>query len=177
MVLKPIKPARNRLICGRYPPQECSPALQPMTDSKSLRQIESLLETLPGISDASLVRSESSGAVVGVVHCAALSAFDALARCAFGANVAVTLGQSESLQFRKLGPVTGLNCRIEFSDNENERPTLCERFGFYAAMLLYNDSLVGDNLLSYRPPAPETWLPPAAGLSTPTDVPTRSATQ
>ena len=85
-----------------------------MTDSKSLRQIESLLETLPGISDASLVRSESSGAVVGVVHCAALSAFDALARCASGANVAVTLGQSESLQFRKLGPVTGLNCRIEF---------------------------------------------------------------
>ena len=55
-----------------YPPQECSSALQPMNDWKSLRQIESLLETLPGISDARLVRSEISGAVVGVVHCAAL---------------------------------------------------------------------------------------------------------
>ena len=64
----------------RYSPQECSPALQPMTDSKSLRQIESLLEALLGISDASLVRTESSGSDVGVVHCAALSAFGGLAR-------------------------------------------------------------------------------------------------
>ena len=37
-----------------YSPQECSPALQPMTGWKSLRQIERLLETLPGISGASL---------------------------------------------------------------------------------------------------------------------------
>jgi hypothetical protein len=117
-----------------------------MTDSNSLNQIESLLVALPGISNASLVRSDSNS-IAGVVRCESISGFDALARCSSGANVTVTLGQSESSQFRKLCPVSGLNCHIKFDDNGTERPSLCEQFGFYAAILLYNELLVDDKLL------------------------------
>lgn len=74
----------------------------------SNRQIESRIETLPRLFDASLDSSESSGVAVGVVPCSARSALVAFARCASGANVAVTIGQPESLQSRKLGTVTGL---------------------------------------------------------------------
>ena len=64
--------ANVRLCFWCHPPQERSTAIQPMTDLKSLRHTKSLLETLPGISDAGFVRSETSGVDVGVVHCAAL---------------------------------------------------------------------------------------------------------
>ena len=119
-----------------------------MTNSESLKQIEGLLLALPGIRSAKFVRSDSNRNIVALIECKSLPGFDALARCGEGANVVVTLGQSESSQFRTLTPVSGLSCRIEFKDNENERPTLCERFGFFAAAFLYNASLVDDNVLN-----------------------------
>ena len=117
-----------------------------MTDSKSLTQIEELLVALPGISHAQFSRLDS-GRISAVIRCDSLAGFDALARCSTGANVAVTLGQSESSEFRKLTTVPFLKCHINFNDNESERPTHCEQFGFYAANYLYNASLVSDAVL------------------------------
>ncbi len=117
-----------------------------MTEPSSLKQIESLLSAMPGVTIAKLNRSDS-GTVIAVFRCDSLSGFDALARCGSGSNVPVILGQSDSLQMRKLDPVSSLECHAEFDDETSERPSACERFGFYAASLLYNDSLVDDNLL------------------------------
>ena len=118
-----------------------------MTDSKSIEQLKQLLVLLPGVVDANVRRSDDAATIKAIVHCASLAGFDAIARCASGANVLVTLGQSEASTFRKLTPVPFLKCCIQFRDDETERPSECERFGFYAAAFLYNESLVDDSLL------------------------------
>ena len=117
-----------------------------MTDPKSLTQIEELLVALPGISRAQFTRQDSRR-ISAVICCDSLAGFDALARCSTGANAAVTLGQSEASEFRTLTTVPFLKCHIDFNDNETERPTPCEQFGFYAANYLYNASLVSDSVL------------------------------
>jgi len=54
------------------------------------------------------------------------------------ANVAVDLlGNSESSQFLKTCPSFRLDCRGEFLDYDKyDGPSLCERFGYYAAILV-----------------------------------------
>ena len=82
-----------------------------------------------------------------VIGCESLAGFDAVARSACGANVLVTLGRSEATSFRKLESVPFLNCNIHFDDAEVECPTECERFGFYVASFLYNESIIDDSSL------------------------------
>lgn len=118
-----------------------------MTNTESLARIEELVASLPGILSAQFGRSNLKSTVYATIRCETLAGFDSLARCGSGANVAVTLGQSESKTFRHLGSVSGLECHAVFDDTKNDRPTTCEIFGFYAAILLYNDSMIDDLLL------------------------------
>ena len=114
-----------------------------MTETPCLCRVEELVAALPGVSSARLSRSKS-GNISGTFTCTSLAGFDAISRCSTGANVAVTLGQTNSKEFRKLGPVVGLNCHTKFNDTATELPTKCQVLGFYAATLLYNASLIGD---------------------------------
>ncbi len=118
-----------------------------MTDSKSIRRISQLLALLPGVAKAVMRRSAHSGEINAVVGCESLVGFDAIARCAAGANVSATLGSSDSASFRKLEPVPFLDVIIRFDDSDVETPTESERFGFYVASFLYNEGIIDDSAL------------------------------
>ncbi|TWU18248.1 hypothetical protein Poly21_04030 [Allorhodopirellula heiligendammensis] len=118
-----------------------------MTDPKSTQRISQLLILLPGVTNARLRRSDASAAINAVVGCESLVGFDAIARCAAGANVIASLGRSESTSFRKLEPVPFWNCEVRFDDAKVESPSVCERFGFYVASFLYNEAIIDDTCL------------------------------
>ena len=118
-----------------------------MTDPKSIQRISELLRLLPGVAKARLWRSDASDATNAVIGCESLVGFDAIARCAAGANVVATLGSSESTSFRKLEPVPFLDVVVRFDDATVETPSECERFGFYVASFLYNEAIIDDSSL------------------------------
>ncbi|WP_146394363.1 hypothetical protein [Allorhodopirellula solitaria] len=118
-----------------------------MTDPKSIQRISQFLALLPGVAKARLWRSDASGAINAVIGCESLAGFDAIARCAAGANVTATLGSSESTSFRKLEPVPFLGVLVRFDDADVETPSEFERFGFYVASFLYNEAIIDDSSL------------------------------
>ena len=123
-----------------------------MTESSSLDEVQRCVGMLPGVSSCTFTRSHDKCSIFARVRCNELAGFDAIARCAVGANVRVTLGNSDSNKFRQLEPTEALTCEISFSDDSNDRPTKCEAFGFFAASFLYNASLVDDKTLNELEP-------------------------
>ena len=118
-----------------------------MSDPESLNVLASLLQKVPGVASARVFRNSGTSMITARVRCLDIGAADVLAYCGMAANTRVSFSEIESRLCCENDLSAGLPCDIEFSDEDNELPSECQRFGFFVAKTLYSRGLVDDIIL------------------------------
>lgn len=121
--------------------------LRRMTDENSLRMLESLLRSIPGVASAHVFRNHDQLTVGARVRCIDIEACDILAYCGMASNYPVKISEIDSQLCCEVNERIGLPCDLLFPDESKQIPTAPQRFGFFLAKKLYLRGLVKDNLL------------------------------
>ena len=118
-----------------------------MTDSESFDILVLLLQKIPGVASASVFRNSGTAIITARARCLDIESANVLAYCGMAANTTVSISEINSRLCYEDDLSIGLPCTIEFSDEDNEQPTECQRFGFFVAKTLYSRGLIEDPIL------------------------------
>ncbi len=118
-----------------------------MTDENSLKMLELLLRTIPGVVAAHVFRNHDKLTVGARVRCINIEACDVLAYCGMASNLTVTISEIDSRLCCEDNDQIGLPCDLLFPDKSRRIPTASQRFGFFLAKRLYLRGMVNDSLL------------------------------